>query len=73
MRKCVWRNMGRNGGDVEEDITGDTTGEALLEESASWKRRCSSEGTVAQGRPMPGQEQISVHDRYLKKKNNSKA
>lgn len=65
MRKCVWRNMGRNGGYVEEDITGDTTGEAFLEEGASWKRRCSSEGTVAQGRPMPGQEQMSVHDRYF--------
>lgn len=50
---------------MEEDITGDTTGEAFLEEGASWKRRCSSEGTVAQGRPMPGQEQMSVHDRYF--------
>lgn len=53
---------------MEEDITGDTTGEAFLEEGASWKRRCSSEGTVVQGRPMPGQEQMSVHDRYFKKK-----
>lgn len=49
---------------MEEDITGDTTGEALLEEGTPCKGRCNSERTVAHGGPMPGQEQISAHDRY---------
>lgn len=63
MGKCVWKDVGRNRGDVGEDITGDKTGEAFLEESAPGKERCNSEGNVAHGQPMPGQEQISTHDK----------
>lgn len=56
--------MGSNGGDVE-DITRDTSGEAILEEGAPCKGRGSSEGTVVHEQPMPGQERVSASDRYI--------